>query len=50
MIQMLKFISQFSLNSAWGIGVRETKCQFHQRSTRSFYVNSLAPVNYKPKM
>ncbi len=29
--------------------VRETRSQFHQRSTCSFCANSLAPVKYKPK-
>ncbi len=30
--------------------VLETKGQFHQRSTRSFYASSLTPVEYKAKM
>jgi hypothetical protein len=28
----------------------ETRGQFHQRSTRSFYASSLPPVEYKAKM
>jgi hypothetical protein len=28
----------------------ESKGQFHQLSMRSFCINSLAPVKYKPKM
>ncbi len=34
--------------TSWGKA--QTRGQFHQRSTRSFYASSLTPVEYKAKM